>query len=229
MSVAKSITAPYSAVEAWIYDRVVAEAVAEMRDVLWGELTQGLPQDARILDVGCGGGQIAIAIARERPWAEVTGLDLSHDQVERARQRAREAKLDGRLRFVQGTALDLPFPDETFDVVFSIASIKHWPDQARGLAECTRVLAPGGKLVVVEADRGCRHEDAAAFVSRFRIPRVLRPLALAAFRTWVAGQSLDLEEARTLMGHLPFAEHRVERIAGTPGLLLLGHKEPPSE
>lgn len=224
MSVAKSITAPYTAVESWVYDRVVAEAVAEMRDALWSELSEGLPQDERILDVGCGGGQIALALARDRAWAEVTGLDLSHDQIERAEQRARQAKLDGRVRFVQGSALDLPFPDEAFDAVLSVASIKHWPDQARGLAECVHVLAPGGKLVVVEADRGCRLEDAAAFVERFRIPRLLRPLALAAFRTWVAGQSLDLEEARALMDAHPFAERRVERIDGTPGLLLLGVK-----
>lgn len=224
MSVAKSITAPYTAVESWVYDRVVAEAVAEMRDALWSELSEGMPQDERILDVGCGGGQIALALARDRAWAEVTGLDLSHDQIERAEQRARQAELGGRVRFVQGSALDLPFPDEAFDAVLSVASIKHWPDQARGLAECVRVLAPGGKLVVVEADRGCRLEDAAAFVARFRIPRLLRPLALAAFRTWVAGQSLDLEEARALMAAHSFAEHRVERIDGTPGLLLLGVK-----
>jgi ubiquinone/menaquinone biosynthesis C-methylase UbiE len=224
MSVAKRITAPYTALESWIYDRVVAEAVAEMRGVLWEELTEGLPQDERILDVGCGGGQIAIDIAKQRPFAEVTGLDLSHDQIRRAQARAREAQVTGRLRFVQGTVLDLPFPDESFDVVFSIASIKHWPDQARGLAECVRVLAPEGRLVVVEADRGCRHEDAAEFVSRFRLPRIFRPMALGAFRTWVAGRSLDLDEARALVQALPLTEHRVERIEGTPGLLLHGVK-----
>lgn len=224
MSVVRSMTAPYTAVESWVYDRVVAEAVAELRDALWEELTAGLPQDERVLDVGCGGGQIALAIARDRAWAEVTGIDLSQHQIDRATRRASEEDLSGRVRFVQGNVLDLPFPDESFDVVFSIASIKHWPDQERGLFECARVLAPGGKLVIVEADRGCRLEDARSFVRRFRVPRLAHPVVLAAFRTWVAGQSLDLDEARALMDRLPLEQGRVMRIDGTPGLLLQGVK-----
>lgn len=222
MSVLKSMTAPYTAAESWIYDRVIADAVAEMRTAMMDELGAGLPEHARILDVGSGGGQIAIAIAHERPSAEVTGIDLSQEQVGRARRRAKQADVDGRVRFVQGSALDLPFEDNSFDLVLSVASIKHWPDPARGLAECARVLVPGGKLVVVEADRGCRFEDAAEFVGRFRLPGALKPLALAGFRTWVAGQSLDVDEARALLDALPLEQRRAERIAGTPGLLLTG-------
>ena len=48
--------------------------------------------------------------------------------------------------------------------------------QSKGLAECVRVLRPGGQLLVVEADRGCRFNDARAFVSRWRLPKAMRPL-----------------------------------------------------
>jgi ubiquinone/menaquinone biosynthesis C-methylase UbiE len=224
MSVAKSITAPYTALESWIYDRVVGDAVVDLREVLWEEIAAGLPEDERILDVGCGGGQIAVDIARSRPFAAITGVDLSEDQIRRAQARVTQAKVTGRVSFMQGSALDLPFPDESFDVVLSIASIKHWSDQARGLSECIRVLVPGGKLVVVEADRGCTLDDAANFVSRFRIPGFLHKPALAAFRTWVAGQSFDLEEARALLESLPLEERSVRRLDGLPALLLHGIK-----
>lgn len=225
MSLADDISAPYTALESWAYDAVVADAVLELRDLMWSEIEGRVPASARIVDVGCGGGQLAVTMAESWRDARVTGLDLSAEQVARAARRGRSAGLDeSRLRFVQGSALDLPFDDESFDVVASIASLKHWPDQATGLSECVRVLAPGGTLVVVEADRGCRLEDAARLVGRFRVPRLLHPVMLASFRTWVAGQSLDLQELTELAAALPVSERSVRRIEGTPGLLLLATK-----
>jgi ubiquinone/menaquinone biosynthesis C-methylase UbiE len=67
-----------------------------------------------------------------------------------------------------GDAPALRFAEQYFDATGSIASIKHWPDQSKGLAECVRVLRPGGQRLVVEADRGCRFNDARAFVLRIR-------------------------------------------------------------
>jgi SAM-dependent methyltransferase len=104
-----------------------------------------------------------------------------------------------------------------------VGSIKHWPDPARGLRECLRVLRPGAPLIVAEVDRGCHLDDARAFVARWRMPRLLRPLALVLFRTYVAGQAIDLDDARALLASLPLANPRCERIPRTPGLLLLAH------
>jgi hypothetical protein len=86
------------------------------------------------------------------------------------------------------------------------------------------VLAPGGWVLVFEADRGCRFEDAERLVRGWRMPRALRPFGLALFRTWVAGQALDLDDARALAKKLPLDDVRVERVEGTPGLLLGGRK-----
>ena len=96
--------------------------------------------------------------------------------------------------------------------------------QSKGLAECVRVLRPGGQLLVVEADRGCRFNDARAFVSRWRLPKAMRPLNLSMFRTFVAGRSIDLEEARSLMSELPLTSWEVSRIRGTPALLMHGRR-----
>jgi ubiquinone/menaquinone biosynthesis C-methylase UbiE len=212
------MTAPYSSAEAFFYDALIAPSVFGLATALERQVLDALPSGARVLEVGSGGGQLAMRVAAQRHDLTIVGLDLSHDQTARASRRARG--LAPRVSFVCGSALELPFADATFDAVVSVASIKHWPDQLKGLRECVRVLRPGGALAVAEADRGCRYEDAKAFVARWRILPPFRPVALAFFRTIVAGKALDLDEARDLLAALPLDERHVERIAGTPGLLM---------
>ncbi len=218
MGIFGDITAPYSAIEAFAYDWHVAPAVADITEAAMSRELDTIGRGARLLDVGCGGGQIALAVARRRPDLEVTGVDLSADQVQRATRRAARAGL--RVEFVEGTAMDLPFAAARFDILVSVASIKHWPDPRRGLEECLRVAKPGGQVMVTEADRGCRLPDAEAFVRRWRVPGFMRPVSLAFFRTWVAGRGLDADDARALVAGLGAAQATVERVPGIPALLI---------
>jgi ubiquinone/menaquinone biosynthesis C-methylase UbiE len=216
------MSAPYTAAQGWCYENIVAPALLPTRWVLEERLLAALPEGARVLDVGAGAGAFAVALAEKRPDLRIQGIDLSPHQVARAERAARH--LADRVRFTTGSALDLPFPDGAFDGVMSCGSIKHWPDRARGLAECLRVLAPGGPLVVTEVDRGCAHEDTRSFVARWRMPGLLTPIALTMFRTWVAGQSLDIEEARALAARAPLRDPVVERIPGFPLLFIAGRR-----
>ncbi|HSQ64317.1 MAG TPA: class I SAM-dependent methyltransferase [Polyangiaceae bacterium] len=216
------ITAPYSAAESWGYDRFIAPAVAELAGELTARIDPLLPRGGALLDVGCGGGQNLLAIARRRPDAKLTGVDLSAEQVGRALARATAA--GAKVSVVEGSALTLPFADESFDAVLSVASIKHWPDPALGLRECVRVLRPGGKLRVIEVDRGCRLDDARRFVGRWRLPGPVRRLCLPLFHTYVAGQGLDLDDARALLAPLGLLDASVERLDGMPALMIGGTK-----
>jgi ubiquinone/menaquinone biosynthesis C-methylase UbiE len=216
----RDATAPYSAAEAFFYDKLVAPALLELKEATLAEFLPRVAKGAEVLEVGCGGGQLACELCERRPDVRYIGLDLSPDQVRRASRRG--ARFAPRLSFVRGSALDLPFDTGRFDLVLSIASIKHWPDPARGLAECVRVAKSGGSLLIVEADRGCRLEDAKRFVARWRVLPPLRPLFLAMFRTLVAGRSIDLDDARELCRPLPFAELEVRRIENTPALIVVG-------
>lgn len=81
------------------------------------------------------------------PEAEaLAGIDAAPAMIEVARG----AATDDLLRFAVGTAEQLPWPAASFDLVVSTTSFDHWADQRAGLAQCARVLAPGGWLVLAD-------------------------------------------------------------------------------
>lgn len=100
-----------------------------------------------IIDVGCGIGGSTLYLA-QKFGSQATGITLSPVQVSRAKERATEAGLDNRLRFEVANALEMPFSDNTFDLVWSLESGEHMPDKTKFLAECYRVLKPGGKIIL---------------------------------------------------------------------------------
>ena len=101
----------------------------------------------RILDVGCGTGYLLRQLDARCPDAvELTGVDPARAMI----AAARAAAAGERLRWLEGTAEELPFPEGSFDLVVSTTSFDHWADQRAGLGECARVLAPGGWLVLTD-------------------------------------------------------------------------------
>lgn len=223
-SVVKDAQKPYTVVESWAYDKIVAPAVLDLARTVYGdgELGDTLATHGDILEVGCGGGQLLNLLADRHQRARLTGLDLSSEQVSRARKRT--AAYGNRVKIIQGSALDLPFNESCFDTVISIGSLKHWPDRILGMREILRVLRPGGSFYVLELDRGCRLDDAARFVDSWRLPLVVRRLALPIFRTFFAGTGIDLEDARQLLRDIGIPESGARRVSGTLGVVVSGVK-----
>jgi ubiquinone/menaquinone biosynthesis C-methylase UbiE len=101
--------------------------------------------DERVLDVGCGPGDLLRQMARGRPdWRAPVGLDLSAGMVAQAMERTREQEV----RFLVADAQSVPFPDETFDVVMARHMLYHVPDINRAVSEAARVLRPHGRFLV---------------------------------------------------------------------------------
>jgi SAM-dependent methyltransferase len=98
----------------------------------------GLPAGARILDAGCGSGRNMVELAQH---GTVTGVELSPTSVRLARERS-----VGEV--IEGTALDMPFDDGSFDLTMSLDVIEHLADDVAALRELRRVTAPGGALLV---------------------------------------------------------------------------------
>jgi len=110
----------------------------------WAELDS---EPKQILDLGCGIGGSSLYLAKKFPQAQVTGITLSPVQASRAKERAFEKGLSDRASFLVADALFMPFPDNSFDLIWSLESGEHMPDKHKFLQECDRVLKPGGKLI----------------------------------------------------------------------------------
>jgi len=104
----------------------------------------GLEPGARVLDIACGTGNVTIPLARR--GAMVTGLDMTPHLLDEARARAAREGL--RIRFDEGLAETLPYPDGSFDVVVSMFGIMFSPLPATVASEMARVLRPGGRLAL---------------------------------------------------------------------------------
>lgn len=113
--------------------------------VKWGGLDK-LPRGTTVLDVGCGIGGSSRILAKDYGF-EATGITISPKQVERATQLTPEGVT---AKFQVDDALALSFPDNSFDVVWSIEAGPHMPDKAKYAQEMMRVLKPGGILVVAD-------------------------------------------------------------------------------
>lgn len=100
------------------------------------------------LDVCCGTGDVAFALAAA--GATVTGFDFSEPMLAVARNRARAVAPGASPVFQQGDALNLPFADASFDVVTISYGLRNLADFDRGVRELSRVLRPGGRLLVLD-------------------------------------------------------------------------------
>ena len=104
-----------------------------------------IAEGERVLDIGCGAGNNA-TIPAAKAGAKVTGLDLTPELLEAARENAAEAGVE--IEWVEGDAEQLPFEDDSFDVVISTVGIMFAPDHKLAASEAARVLRPGGRLAI---------------------------------------------------------------------------------
>jgi ubiquinone/menaquinone biosynthesis C-methylase UbiE len=105
------------------------------------------------IDLGCGAGQLVMEMARKTPGLHMTGIDLSEKLLADARQSAYRLGLENRVDFRLGNVEQIPFPDQSLDLVISTASLHHWTDPVEVLNEIDRVLKPGGVYYLFDLRR----------------------------------------------------------------------------
>jgi arsenite methyltransferase len=103
-----------------------------------------------VLDIGCGVGTTACHLSHCL-GCRVLGVDINPSMIKRARERAKHLKLTDLVKFREADAVELPFPDETFNVVISESVTAFPPDKGRAIQEYVRVTKPGGFIGLNEA------------------------------------------------------------------------------
>ncbi len=151
----------------------------------------GVADGRVVLDVGCGRGTTACHLAR-RYGCRVVGLDAAPDMIEAAQERARKRCLDHLVSFRVGDAYELPFEDQSFDIIV-IECVTTLLDRTRAFSELARVLRSGGRLGDLEMIY--RRPPPEAFARKLT-------------QAWEGFTTMPLEEWRTL-----FERHGLEVVA----------------
>ena len=221
-----NLTQRYSNLAAWAHDYIIADRALNLHAHIleYTKLADILAEkrERSVLDVGCGGGQSAIRMKELYPHLQLTGIDLSEDQIARARQRAHRKGLS--TKFEIADAEDLPYPDASFDVVFSFGSAKHWPDPLKGMSECWRVLKPGGELLVADATSDATTEQVINFYKISGFPGLFQTPMVAILSRRIFGPALPLKTYHQIADQLGMSKGTVSHLPGYPTFLFRTQK-----
>jgi glycine/sarcosine/dimethylglycine N-methyltransferase len=169
--------------------------------------TVTLSSRTRVLDLGAGYGGSARYLAKEH-GCPVTCLNLSEVENERNRERTAEQGLSALVDVIDGSFEDLPFEDNTYDVIWSQDAFLHSGDRARVLAEAARVLRPGGWLVFTDpmAADGCPKGALAPILRRLSLDTMGTPDYYRRELSRLGARTVDFED---LSDQLPAHYQRV--------------------
>lgn len=206
-----------------IYNRVIWNTAGSIVRNIIDSIELPCPNPVA-LDIGSGPGFATIYAAEKFPSAVITGLDYSGEQIKYANRQLKKSHVSN-CSFKLGDAMELPFDDNTFDLIFSIASIKHWPDGVRGLREVRRVLKPGCTAYIGEADREHNPADLDNFINSFTSPWWVNKYIVGWYlRHTVFGQSYTRREAEEMAEKAGFTKIETSTVTGTPAFKMVLYK-----
>ncbi len=135
------------------------QALVRMNDVLADKAD--IQATDKVLDAGCGVGGAAIYLAKKY-HCQTHGISLSKQQVEFATQKSIENDIEAKVSFSVADFTQMPFEDESFDVVWAVESVCHAHEKADFIKEAFRVLKKGGRLMMADFFRTMETPDAEA-------------------------------------------------------------------
>lgn len=194
------------------YEKTTRKDLDEFRKVA-ERLRAIAPENGAVLEVAPGPGFLAVELARGGKL-RVTGLDISKTFVELARKNAAEAGV--RAEFRQGNASEMPFADNSFDVLVCRAAFKNFTQPQKALREMRRVLRPGGKGVIIDLCRDASMAEIKQYVDGLGLSKFDRWWTLITFRFMLVPRAYKKEDLERLVQATGFSRASVE--AGEIGM-----------
>ncbi len=142
----------------------------EYKYFVWKILRKGI-RGGRVLDIGTGSGLLAIELAKAKGCHfDIIAIDISENMIRKARENAKWAGVEDKIRFSVSTAAALPFADDSFDLVMSYASLHHWFEPVAVFNEVERVVKETGSAIIRDNKRVYQNplwKSIIWFISRF--------------------------------------------------------------
>lgn len=161
--------------------------------------------DANVLEVAPGPGYLSIELAKK--GFKVTGVEISPDFVEIAKNNAREAGVS--VDFKEGNAADLPCEDDSFDFIICSAAFKNFKDPVKVLHEMYRVLKQGGTSLIIDMNREATNEDIDNIISEMK--GFDKYFVKFSFKTFLKQGAYIKEEFEALLKETPFKNYSIKK------------------
>ena len=115
----------------------------------WGLAQIAIPAHGAILDIGCGGGRTLRKLAAASPQSKVCGIDHADASIAASRKNNARAIQAGQVHIQQASVSELPFPDDSFDLITAVETHFFWPSLPSDIREVVRVLRRGGAVILI--------------------------------------------------------------------------------
>ncbi|MFX1417942.1 MAG: class I SAM-dependent methyltransferase [Promethearchaeota archaeon] len=134
--------------------------------------------NGKLIDLGCGSGNLIVQIAKSFPDLDLKGIDISVEILDLAKKRAIEYKIIKEIEFKIGSVEDLPLADNSIDFIITTLSLHHWKNPSQALEEIFRVLKPKGILLIFDFRRDSRKffYGLLKFATKVVVPKALKKI-----------------------------------------------------
>jgi ubiquinone/menaquinone biosynthesis C-methylase UbiE len=130
----------------------------------------------KLVDLGCGSGNLIVEIAKTKVNLELIGVDISPEILNLAKKRSVDSNVQDQIKFKIGKVENLPLSDNSIDYLLSTLSLHHWKDPMRAFDEFFRVLKDEGKILIFDFRRDARKifYGFLKFITKIIVPKALK-------------------------------------------------------
>jgi len=184
------------------YAANTGEVMKEYTD-LAERMSRAIPRGSAVLEVAPGPGYFSIELAKRGSYA-ITGLDISRTFVKMASERAANTGVD--VKFVQGSASNMPLQRDSFDFLLCRAAFKNFADPVRALKEMCRVLKPGGRGLIIDMKGDASRADIDDYVDAMTLSWFNKVMTRLAFRTVLLKSAYTADQFRQMLAQTDFRQ-----------------------